>query len=296
MTDASWPAAPPQRILLATDLGARSDRALDRAAQLARQWNAALIVVHALERAPDIANWSRYDDAPSWRRPPDPAVAIERQIRRDLRDPVSDLKIYIEEGEPHQVVLDIVARERCDLIVLGTARDETLGRVALGANVQQLVRRAPVSVLVVKTRPAGPYNHILVGTDFTDEARHGLSVAGKLFPDSLFTVMHAFDLPYRWLATDTPLSREFAAMERDTINSFVAEAALPSGLRVVTLTEHGPPEIMLRKYVVEKNANLTVIGALGRGLLFHVLVGGNAPRIVDGVPSDVLVVRAPSES
>lgn len=44
--------ATPRSILLATDLTSRCDRAFDRAARLARQWNAPLHVLHAIESLP----------------------------------------------------------------------------------------------------------------------------------------------------------------------------------------------------------------------------------------------------
>ena len=56
--------------------------------------------------------------------------------------------------------------------------------------------------------------------------------------------------------------------------------------------EEGPPSVMLGAYVMERKADLTVIGAFERGMLFHLTVRGNGPRIVDEVPGDVLVVRA----
>lgn len=294
MIDQDWPRSPPRRILLATDLSARGDRALDRAAQLARQWGAELVVVHAIEQAAGRATWSDVEEAPSWRRPPEAAVAIERQIRRDLREAVDHLAIHIEEGDPVRIILETAEREGCDLIVLGTARDELFGRMLLGDTVEHLVRKSPVSVLVVKTRPAGPYHHVLVGTDFTEESRHGLNVATELFPDATFTLMHAFEMPYRALMLDSQLSHDFAAMEMKTIETFLDEAELPSAIRarVHPIIEHGPPEAMLRKYIVEQDADLTVIGAFGRGIMFHVFIGGTARRIVDGALSDVLVVRA----
>ena len=296
MSDPQWPFTPPRKILLATDLSARGDRALDRAAQLARQWNAALVVVHAIEAQPSVVRSPTYEDLPSWRRPPDPALAVERQIRRDIHGAVADLRIIVTEGEPPDVILDAAQREQCDLIVVGAARDQGLGRVFLGRTVELLMRRAPISVLVVKSRPAGPYQHILVGTDFTDEARDGVTVGGKLFPDATFAVMHSFDMPYRSLRNRAELSREFTAMEQEEIRVFVQDADIGDEVRarVVTLIEHGPPEIMMHNYVVEKNADLTVIGTVGRNMLFHLLVGGHAPKIVDGVPSDVLVVRFPN--
>lgn len=297
MPNSQWPFTPPKRILLATDLSARSDRALDRATQLAQQWNAALVVVHALEDQIRAARSPTFEDLPSWRRPPDPAIAVEAQIRRDLREAVSDLRIVVTEGDAPDIILDVAQREQCDLIVIGAARDQGLGRVDLGRTIEHLVRRAPISVLVVKARPAGPYRHILVGTDFTEESRHSLAAAGTMFPEAGFAVMHAFDMPYRSLHGASQLSRDFSAMEHEEIRSFVADTELGDDVRtrIMTMIEHGPPEIMIRNYVVEKNADLTVIGTIGRGMLFHLLIGGHAPRIVDGTPSDILVVRAPAE-
>lgn len=298
MVDAQSSFTLPRRILLATDLSARSDRALDRATQLAQQWSAGLIVVHALEEQTLTTRSSyHYEDLPSWRRPPNPASAVEEKIRRDIRDPVSDLRIVITQGDPAETILEIAEQEHCDLIVVGAARDQGLGRINLGRTVEQLIRRAPTSVLVVKTRPSGAYRHILVGTDFTEEARYGLSVATHLFPDSVFAVMHAFDMPYRSLMTSSQLSQDFSAMELEEIKAHVRDADMPPQVRVgiATLIEHGPPEHMIHRYVVEQNADLTVIGTIGRGRLFHLLIGGHAPKIVDGTPSDILVVRAPTE-
>ena len=287
---------PPKRILLATDLSARGDRALDRAAQLARQLGAQLLVVHAI----DGRNASVLETAypfPSWHHSPDPASAIQEQIRRDLREEVDQLKIYVEKGDPAQVILNIVDREGCDLIIVGLGRDELMSSALLGSTIEHLVRKSPVSVLVVKARPRGAYRHVLVGTDFTEESRHGLEVAAGSFPDCQFTVMHVFEMRYKAFLSDTTLGREFASMERDTIEEFVRNAELtdPVRVRTRTLVEHGPPDLMLGRYVQEHHADLTVIGAYGRGFIFHLLVGGYTPRIVDLVPSDVLLVRAHRE-
>jgi nucleotide-binding universal stress UspA family protein len=109
-------------------------------------------------------------------------------------------------------------------------------------------------------------------------------------------LMHAFEMPYRSLLEPSQLSRDFAAMEEATIKGFVDEADLSPEVRnrISTAIEHGPPGAMMSAYVTERDADLTVIGALGRGLLFHVLIGGTARRIVDAVPNDILVVRATS--
>src|SRR4051812_1599188 len=84
------PPIPPTKILVATDLSSRSDRALDRATQLARQWDAQLLVVHAIDQK--TVGLLDAGFIPSWRQSTDPSVAIRDRIRRDLREEVKQLK------------------------------------------------------------------------------------------------------------------------------------------------------------------------------------------------------------
>ena len=292
MAEKHWSSARPKKILLATDLSGRGDRALDRATQLASHWHAELLVVHAVEGPGSSA--AEYQGLPSWRRPQETAATVEAQIREDVRGECPRLRVHVQEGDALKVILETVEREACDLAIVGAGRQRPFGWPPVAKTIDELFRRSPVSVLVVKRRPGGPYGHILVGTDFTEEARIGLEVAARAFPDALFAVMHAFEMPYKSLMLDSQLSRDFGEMERTTIESFVDEADLAPGLRerVATFIEHGPPEAMLSAYVIERGADLTVIGAYERSRLFHTMVGGFGPRIVDAVPSDILVVRA----
>lgn len=282
----------PGRILLATDLSARCDRALDRAARLASEWQVPLLVVHATGRDM-VESWPSADDTPSWRLPPDTQATVERQIRHDLERDVDQLAIHVAEGQPADVILDVARREACDLIVLGASHERS-GHGFLGKTAEALVRKSPASVLVVKHRPRESYRQILVGTDFTVESRHGLHVATSWFPQASFTLMHALDIPYKSLWLDPARRQEFTRLELATIEDFLADADLPDALRqrIRPMVEHGHPEMMLRNYVLEEGADLTVIGALRRGLTFHMLIGGTARRIVQAVPSDILVVRA----
>lgn len=291
MADVIAPQAPPKRILLATDLSARGDRALDRATQLANDWGAELVVVHALEDE-DFAS-AAHRGLPSWRSPPDNIATLERQIRDDIRGQCPPLRIHVQEGAPIKVILETLERERCDLIVVGLGRQRAISWPPLGKTIDELFRSSPASVLVVKRRPQSAYEHLLVGTDFTDEARLGLETATRLFPQASVALMHAFEMPYRSLLLDSQLSRDFGEMERSTLKDFADEARLPDGVRerLLPLIEHGPPEVMLSAYVMEHGADLTVVGAYERGLIFHAMVGGKGPRIVEAVPSDVLVVR-----
>lgn len=282
---------PPKNILLATDLGSHSDRALDRAAQLALQWNATLHIVHAQQ--PETSNiwWPAADN--DFTAADDDTEAIREQIRCDLRDPVENLQIHVAEGLPVNNILETAARENCDLIVLGTRGPAFAGDI-FRTTATRILRRSRYSVLVVKTRPSGAYSQLLVGTDFTAESRHGLETAATWFADADFALLHALDIPYKSLLLDAGRSAELTRMENEAMQSFVAQASLPETIRwrLQTHIEHGYPEAVLHQHGSTSGAMLTVIGAVRRGLTFQVLIGGNAARIVQNVPGDVLMVRA----
>jgi nucleotide-binding universal stress UspA family protein len=271
------------RILLATDLSARGDRALDRAVQLAAQWQAKLLVVHVAQRGRDAVRFA-----------PDELEAVRRRVERELHGAVAATDIRVEEGDPADVVLDVAARERCDLVVLGDAR-EAPAHLLEASTVDALVRRSPGSVLVVRQRPRGAYRRVLVSTDLTPESMHGLETAAALFPQAAFTLLHALDIPYESLWLDDSRRGDLVRMEMATIEAFADGARLPPGLRgdLQLEVEHGHPEAMLRERALERDDELTVIGAFRRGLAFHLLLGGTTGRIVRAVPTDVLVVRAP---
>jgi nucleotide-binding universal stress UspA family protein len=283
----------PPSILLATDLSARCDRALDRAALLATYWKVPLHVVHATA-VESAGPWPATDIL--LESADDAAASMRQRISGDLRSDVAELVVHVQPGQPAEVILEVAQREGCGLIVLGDARD-TLRRQLLGNTVETLVRKSPVSVLIVKRRPRGGYRHVLVGTDFTSESRLGLQVAAGLFPQAQFTVLHALDIPYRSLWLDAAHRDDFARMERSTMDAFVAAADLApeQRKRLQSLVEHGHPDTMLRQHALDHDADLCVIGAFRRGLPFHLLIGGTAHRIVQSLPSAILVVRAAAD-
>src|SRR5687768_4607223 len=108
MTTSSSTQGAPRRVLLATDLSARGDRALERAVAIAAGQQVHLIIVHVFEELEESTLTYGRRPAPSWRRPPD-AVAmaklrIRQGLRADLGDAVEKATVLIEEGgEPAEV-------------------------------------------------------------------------------------------------------------------------------------------------------------------------------------------------
>ncbi|MCY1171767.1 Universal stress protein family protein [compost metagenome] len=282
----------PWKILLATDMSCRCDRALDRAVQLAQEWEAELIAAYVID--PAETRQFRFDRTPaSWRRLPSPFDRMKWRLKRDLGKSSDSIRILVEEGEPAEVLLSIAAREGCDIIVTGIARDETLGRMFLGNTVNRLVRGSPVPVLVVHDRAVRHYRDIVVGTDFSEASLQALLTTAAYFPAAALTLFHGYDVPFSGYLDEQEFKRDLGVMEKELGTKFLADDRVDAPLRARTdvVIAHGSPERLLSDYVEDQHVDLTVIGSHGRGALFDALIGSTAKNLVETLEGDLLIVH-----
>ncbi|MDF1486043.1 universal stress protein [Ramlibacter sp. H39-3-26] len=296
MTESSsWNSAPPRSILLSTDLGCRSDRALDRALQLARQWQARLVALTVLDAADMAAVRTRAAGAPQ----ADPVQVAQAQLRADAAANDVPITVRVGQGAVADTVLSIAALEKAEFIVVGIARNEALGRVVLGSTVDALVRRADAPVLVVRARPRHAYERVVVATDFSATSRRALNVAVHCFAHASFTLFHAFNAgspaladggQQRALAVDAARGAALQACQ-----AFIDASGLPDEVRARMHVDvaHGDPARLLDGYARDRQADLVVLGTQGRTGLRELLLGSVAQRVLEVAQGDVLVVRQP---
>jgi len=280
-----------RRLLLATDLSARCDRALDRAAILASECSAQLTVVHAFE--PDVYAMTRDPrPEPSWRRQPNLKRTIAvKQLHQDLGRLDVPFDLVLEEGSPADVILRTAGKLAGDLIITGIARGETFGRYIFGGTVDHLVRSASIPVLVVKSRARNPYKDIVVATDFSPASRRAIDAAAEIFPNANIMLLHCYASSSlaRSISGDLEAGRQIAEDEyKDFINSDPGSAARLAGLPI--FIERGSIDCVVHAYAADKSLDLLVIGSQGKNILTRALIGSTAERAMASAPTDVLVV------
>jgi nucleotide-binding universal stress UspA family protein len=280
---------PPRKLILATDLSGRCDRALDRAVDLTRRWSSGLTAVHALEQLPEFTNARRR----FWRTSEDRSAAVARQLRDDIRDDGVEAQVVVEEGDPAELVLRVAAGLQADLVLAGPARSEPFGRLLLGATVERLVRRADAPVLVVRKRVRGAYGNIVVASDFSASSARALETAAALFPGARLTVFHAFQTPFAGMGSADDAGRAWASMARTEGEAFLAGVSLSEETRreLRLLVEPGRPDGVLREYVEHQDVELVVLGRGGRSVVMELLLGSTSDALLHLLPCDVLVVR-----
>lgn len=276
-------------ILLATDLSAQGDRALDRAVVLARQRNARLIAVHVLEPGMSAAAGG----APSWHRlSEDHREWARYRMDLDLAGAGIDSEIRVESGDPAEQILLLAQASGCGLVVTGVGRNESLGKLLLGSTVRKLVRHLALPVLVVKNRPHGPYPNGIVATDFSPESGQALRMAAQWMTGTPLTLFHACDTA---LGMPGDAARAPESLQRDLdheMHRFLeGVAGLPPGVPADRVVQYGEPETLLSEYVFRTRCDLVVAGAQRMKGIMGAMVGSVAERLLESLPSDVMLVR-----
>lgn len=280
--------AVPRSLLVATDLSSRCDRALDRAVLLARQWQARLVVVTVLER--ELGGLPRGEAAELRDR-------ARRLLQADLGDQGVPFEVHVARGNVAAALLPLAAQ--CELVVTGTARAHGLGRLVRGSTVDALARRSPVPVLVVRQRGRHPYPQLIVGSDWSPASERALRVACGWWPATPATLFHAYGaaLPAR-TGVDLAQARDTGGEQATRAARRFLGSALPEDRtprRLAQWLEAGDPGLLLEQHGNQRPEDLVVLGTEGRSGLVGRLLGSVAERILDMVPSDVLLVRPPSE-
>lgn len=138
-----------KHILVPTDFGEPSDRAVDVAALMAAMFESRLTLLHASWLPPSA--YAAYAEGLYW-----PAEEVAKESQKALDAAVARAqKAYpktesaVVKGEPWQAILDAAQERGCDLIVMGTHGRRGLSRMLIGSVAEKVVRLSPVPVLTV---------------------------------------------------------------------------------------------------------------------------------------------------
>lgn len=280
-----------KKILVATDLSSRSELALQRAAMLARQHGAELIILNVVD-----------DDQP--------ADIIEEEIGRaedilkQQADRLADLPagkplVKVLPGDAFNTIVETGQKVAADLLVMGAHRKQILKDVFIGTTLERVIRTGHLPVLMVNQPAAAEYKSVLLPVDLSDVSAHAIHTARSLgFLYNLqLTVLHAF-MPIgkdvmHYAGTDAKQVTEHVNRSieetRMELDNFLEESTL-AGLeyQVVLLENHAYD--VIPKAVESEQPDLLVIGSRSHSGVKRVLLGSVADFVLRKIDRDILVV------
>jgi nucleotide-binding universal stress UspA family protein len=279
-----------KRILVATDLSDRSERAVSRAAMLAARFSADLALVHVVENS----------------QPEHLVSEIERLATTELDAMARSLgklhgircDLHVVRGDAFSGIVGAAAELSADLIVMGIHRRSLLKDVLVGTTLERVIRARGAPTLVVTSAPAGAHRSVLVAVDFSDCSGHALetTVSLGLLAGTSATVAYVSD-PAEVIRRD---------VSPDEIDARIAAAALNAsqeltkfvqnhdtgGVRfsVRVRPEDGPPAVGIQGIASDLGADLVVVGVQGRGRMSRMLLGSVTDALLKTLDADLLVV------
>lgn len=280
-----------KRLLIATDLSRRSDRALNRAFALSDELKAQLVVLHVVDEELPSSVADRLKAAAE--------TAIDDRLDSSPMLKRKDITRKVVFGTGAKSILKEAAESEADLIIMGMHRDTSLGDFFLGTTVERVVRRGSNPVLVVKDRVKGPYRQVLVGIDFSVYSRRAVEFAVKFVPRGEIFLVHAFDVPFKGFRSGQSIldqvtknqQEKMDAMLEEEMQAFLASfPSPPTGLKR-TMLEGTVGEVIAGQVAVLR-PDLLVVGTHGRTGVAHALLGSVAGDLLSDPPCDVLAVKA----
>jgi len=294
-----------ERILVPLDFSPASVEALDYAVWLAKQFRAAIHLVHVYppDEASSVpgAGHLLFQSAEAIERLNEELTGIHRKHVPTFRPE----NCHIHGGRPYEEIVGVAHEIDADLIVLSTRGHSGLKHLLLGSTAERIVRSATCPVLVARkpkqrskgSREAFLIRTILVPTDFSQCALAGTEYAAFLARvlGSTLRLFHAM-YPYTNYvfvdragvrlsvlaeAVEETARQEMDALKQmDFLRGLPVETELLPGLAVDEICAAGG----------DPDVDLIVTSTHGRTGLKHALIGSVAEHVVRYAERPVLVV------
>ena len=278
-------------LMVATDLSGRSEKALHRAAALAKRYACPWTVLYVVD-----------EDQPS--------ALVEQevtQVRMMLEARLVELtelggtcpKLLVERGDPNQQILAAAKKLDCELLVMGAHRKSVLRDIFVGTTVERVLRSGQLPVLVVNQPAGGQYRDLLIALDTSPASAHAVAVANDLgmLEGAVRRGVYAF----------SPLAKgmmQYSGVSEERIDEFVGTESrqavdeLKKFLRDEHLEERideqlvavGLPGNVLQRMVDKHRPDLLVMGTRGMGGVKRALIGSVADYALRELDCDILVV------
>lgn len=268
-----------RKILVATDLSDRSDRALLRASQIARSHGAGLTAVSIVDES----------------YPGKIVEGLARKIEAHLEEmaQAADLKpeIRVLVGDVPETLLTLINNSDFDLVVLGRHRHRSLLDNIRQTTMERLVLGALKPVLLVSEVHRDIYQSVVVPVSFSPACAAAIRHARQLAPEATFDLFHAWLVPFGGLTGGE--KAVYAGQLQAEVEATADEwfAALQLDVPAPRLVHGSVNEVFVRE-IHAKKPDLVVIGAHTRcGPALH-RMGAFAAELIRDPPTDMLIARA----
>jgi len=300
-----------QNILLIFDGQSREKSTLIRAITLARTNKARLTVANVIKELPKYSKLKgklptqeelhrRIID--HRRKQLEQALSAYRQ-----EDVPMTTRVFI--GTPFREIIKAVQQDEYDLVLLTAEESKGLEKVFYGSTAMHLLRKSPCPVMVLKPDAPAKYRTVLAAVDmepFDDDKKELNDKIMQLATSMTFREGGELHILHAWEVAGEHLLRSgFSGVPSEEVDILVYETEnLHKGWLNNLVTRHGLKESQARIHLLygdageaipgiarEINADLIVMGTVGRTGVQGLFMGNTAEKVLSQVNCSVLAVK-----
>lgn len=200
-------------------------------------------------------------------------------------------------------IIELANNHQCDLIVKSTKKHNSIAQRVFTPTDWKLLRFSPVNVLMVKHNEWPDNGNIVsaLSLDDGDDAHHSLSdQVAKETQNIANAVNGNIHLMHTYTGAPVHISVEVPQFNPETYNADIKKKCedkmnkLIQQYRVDHSEQHvieGLPEDVVPSLCKQLNAQLLVLGSVGRTGIGAALLGNTAEYVIDKVNCDALVIK-----
>jgi universal stress protein E len=213
-----------------------------------------------------------------------------------------DIKV-VWHNRPYESIIYEVIDNSYDLIVKGTQQHSSLKSVIFTPTDWHLMRKAPVPVLLVKDHDWPENGDIVASINAsTDDEEHAslnelVTIHGIKFAEMLsgkLNLVNAYPRSPVNIAIEIPefdpvsYSQSIKTHHQQALAEHASKYAI---IQSQCYVREGLPEVIIPQVAKEIDAELVVIGTVGRLGISAALIGNTAEHVIDALDCDVLTVK-----
>ena len=295
-----------KKILVATDTRYEEQPLISEGARLAAQNNAQLTLVDVL---PDFS-WPVKMRIKDHEHICDLIAAEKAKKLQELAQPLAQKGIKVEtsvlRGHTSVEIIREVLRGGYDLVMKVTKGKNSREETFYGRTGKRLLRKCPCAVWLIKPDGDAVYKTIVASLDTSSEDKTDQALNSQVFRlasaiskshgGQLF-VTHAWSIWNESMLHSHMSKEDFVSLQKDAytqaetmLNEFLKSEGSDAKHENIALLK-GEPSIVIPEFLNQKQADLLVMGTVGRSGITGVVMGNTAERILDRVQCAVLAVK-----
>ncbi len=295
-----------QRILAIIDLAHDNQKALKRAIELANKTHASITAFLTIyDFSYEMTTMLSTDERDAMRT----SVINDRlQWLNNIVNAMPHLGVNIDckvvwHNRPFEQIIDQVLTHNYDIVIKGTHQHDKLKSVIFTPTDWHILRKCPCPVLLVKDHSWPKDGNILASINVGSEDQEHQSLNNKITEEGLnlaslidanVHLVNSFSGTPVNIAIEIP---EFNAQEYNDSMRIHHEKAMAEHAKQVNIApenthiREGLPEDVIEALSIELDAELVILGTIGRTGLSAALIGNTAEHVIDKLNCDLLALK-----